>query len=223
MTDHKNLAEALAAFQAEMPTVPKSKTAKVPTKAGSSYSYSYADLADVTAAAAPLLAKHGLSITCAPRFNPEAGGYELVGTLHHASEQQVEGALPIKGNTPQEWGSSITYARRYLLGSLTGIVTDEDDDGHLASQQAASKQQRRPAPRPAPEPPPEAGPTPLTDKTRKRLFAMFAQKGIGEEQQLAGINYRLGTNYTSRSQLTEDDALAVIDYLRTLPDKEASS
>ena len=34
MSDHTCLAAALAAFQAEMPTVHKGKTAKVPTKAG---------------------------------------------------------------------------------------------------------------------------------------------------------------------------------------------
>jgi len=38
MTEHPNLAAALSAFQAEMPVVPKGKTAKVPTKAGGSYS-----------------------------------------------------------------------------------------------------------------------------------------------------------------------------------------
>ena len=42
-----NLAAALAAFQSEMPTVKKSHKASVPTKAGGSYSSTYADLADV--------------------------------------------------------------------------------------------------------------------------------------------------------------------------------
>jgi hypothetical protein len=31
-------------------------------------------------------------------------------------------------------GSALTYARRYLLGCMTGIVTDDDDDGALASR-----------------------------------------------------------------------------------------
>src|SRR5690606_13927744 len=141
----------------------------------------------------------------------------------HASGEPGEGALPFPNGNPQQKGTAITYMRRYMFGIMTGIVTDNEDDGALACAQQAQKRERRKAAAQPETPPPEAGPTPLTDKTRKRLFAMFAQKGIGEEQQLAGINYRLGTNYTSRSQLTEDDALAVIDYLRTLPDKEAGS
>lgn len=217
MTNHKNLAEALAAFQAEVPTVAKTKRANV-----GQYAYTYADLADVVEAATPYLTKHGLAFAGSAR-HVEGGRYEVVGILSHASGESREGALPIPNGNPQQMGSAITYMRRYLFGIMTGIVTDNDDDGALASAQQAQKRERRKAAAQPETPPPEAGPTPLTDKTRKRLFAMFAQKGIGEEQQLAGINYRLGTNYTSRSQLTEDDALAVIDYLRTLPDKEAAS
>ena len=41
-------------------------------------------------------------------------------------------------------GSSLTYGRRYLLGCLTGIVTDDDEDGQIATQE------ERPAPRKAP-------------------------------------------------------------------------
>ena len=137
----QSLAAALAAFQAEMPTVPKSHRASVPTKSGGSYSYTYADLADVSAAVTPLLAKHGLAFSCCPR--PADRGYELVGRLLHTSGESVEGSLPLNGTTPQEMGSSITYMRRYLLGALTGVVTDDDDDGRQA--QVAAKRQQRPA------------------------------------------------------------------------------
>lgn len=135
-----NLAAALAAFQAEMPTVTKSHKASVPTKAGGSYSYTYADLADVSAAVTPLLAKHGLSFSCCPR--PAERGYELVGRLLHSSGESIEGSLPLNGSTPQELGSSLTYMRRYLLGAITGVVTDDDDDGHTAT--VAAKRKPRP-------------------------------------------------------------------------------
>ncbi len=134
-----NLAAALAAFQAEMPTVTKNHKASVPTKAGGSYSYTYADLADVSAAVTPLLAKHGLSFSCCPR--PAERGYELVGRLLHSSGESIEGSLPLNGSTPQELGSSLTYMRRYLLGAITGVVTDDDDDGRQAT--VAAKRQPR--------------------------------------------------------------------------------
>ena len=139
-TKHENIAAALAAFQGEMPTIPKSKTAKVPTKAGGSYQYSYADLADMTALVMPVLARHGLAFITAPRVGEH--GRELVGTLLHESGGTLEGALPIGGNAPQEIGSALTYMRRYLLGCLTGVVTDDDDDGSLA-QASASPQTRQ--------------------------------------------------------------------------------
>jgi hypothetical protein len=133
---HSNLAAALAAFQAQMPTVHKGKTAVVKTKAGGEYRYQYADLADVTRAAMPLLARHGLSFTAHPA-RTERGDYELHGTLLHTTTARgatppITGSLPLYGNTAQELGSSITYARRYLLGCLTGIVTDDDEDGNVA-------------------------------------------------------------------------------------------
>lgn len=126
---HANLATALAAFQANMPSVHKGKTATVPTKNGGSYRYTYADLADVSKAALPLLSQHGLSFTTQPRHNAETRAYELVGVLRHVSGESSEGSLPLFGNSAQELGSAMTYARRYLLGCMTGVVTDDDDDG----------------------------------------------------------------------------------------------
>ena len=206
-----NLATALAAFQAEMPTVPKAHTAKVPTKSGGSYSYTYAGLADVTEAAMPLLAKHGLSFSACPRLSER--GYELCGTLLHGSGEKLEGALPIAGNTPQEMGSSLTYMRRYLLGCMTGLVTDDDDDGQLA--QNAKPARKAPAKK-ADAPPPRANPDePMRDQTRKQMFALFTERGIhDEEQQRAGMGAVLGREIASRGELSEDEALAVIRSLR---------
>lgn len=121
----ENLAKALAAFQKELPKVGKDKTAKM-----GSYSYTYADLASLTHTVLPLLTKHGLSFVAAPRQTEN--GYELAGILLHTSGEQIEGALPLYGRQPQEIGSAITYARRYLLGCLTGVVTEDDDDAQAA-------------------------------------------------------------------------------------------
>jgi hypothetical protein len=147
-----SLAEALVALQAELPIVPKNHTATVPTKSGGSYRYTYADLSDIVETAKPLMAKHGLSFSCTPR-RAEDGSYELVGILRHTSGEYDEGALPMFGRTPQELGGSITYNRRYLLGCMTGLVTDDDNDGQHAQNAARTQRQE-------PEPPP-AHPNPL--------------------------------------------------------------
>lgn len=129
----QSLAEAMLLFQSRMPRVAKDQTATVTTKAGGSYSYKYADLAGTQEAALPVLNECGLTFTSQPR-RCDDGTYELVGLLNFApTGETAEGSLPLftKG-TPQELGSAITYARRYLLTCMTGVVAEEDDDGQIA-------------------------------------------------------------------------------------------
>lgn len=130
------LAGALAAVQAELPTIPKSKTANT-----GKFSYSYADLADVTAELYPILSKHGLAFTCCPVM--AEGGFVMRGVLLHTSGEQLVGELPIKGGDAQAIGSAITYMRRYLISSMVGAVTDDDEDGTIATTRA-----RNPRPNP---------------------------------------------------------------------------
>lgn len=201
---HESIAAALAAFQAEMPTVTKGKRADVPTKSGGKYSYTYADLASITEVVAPILTRHGLAFTSLPEMGER--GPLLRGVLLHTSGERLEGVLPIAGNTPQELGSSLTYMRRYLLGCLTGLVTDDDDDGHAASK--AKQQQRQP--RPAPPEPVDTGEV-MTARTRGRLFALFADQGITDaDAQRHGLSVVLGREITSRSDLTEAEARRAI-------------
>lgn len=164
------LAEALAAFQAECPVIPKKQTAKIETQGGRNYSYTYADLATISPVVLPILAKHGLAFTALPRGGKD-GPPMLVGMLIHKSGQTVRGELPITGRTPQEIGSSLTYGRRYLLGCLTGVVTDDDDDGHLA-ERSAKRTRKAPERSPGADPPPPvAPPVPIQRKRRQRATA----------------------------------------------------
>lgn len=123
----KNLAEALAAFQAKLPQVAKGETAVVPTKTGGSYKYSYADLADVSKVVLPLLGPLGLSWVTRPTLT-EGGKFVLAYELLHASGESRTGEYPLQLGTPQEMGSAITYARRYALLSVTGVAPEQDDD-----------------------------------------------------------------------------------------------
>jgi hypothetical protein len=226
-----NLAAALAAFQAEMPTVAKTKTAKVETKTGRNYSYTYADLADVTEAAMPLLAKHGLAFIASPHFTEH--GYELEGTLLHTSGETVQGTLPIAGHSPQEMGSSLTYMRRYLLGCLTGVVTDDDDDGQIAQQAkrpasglAKATQKPRGTPMTLTEAEAravaETGEA-MTAKTRATMFALFGDRKVTDrDAQIAGITKVIGHKIKSRGELLESEALAVIASLRPQHQEEES-
>jgi hypothetical protein len=210
------LAEALVSFQKEMPTVHKAKTATVTSPGKASYRYTYADLADVMAAAVPILTKHGLSFTAQPRCR-EGGAYELVGMLRHTSGEADEGALPIFGNTPQALGSSITYARRYLLGCLTGIVTDDDVDGAAASTERTRRQ--KPPELKAAEAATSSDAEPkLSPRLQRKMFALFKQKGIPEAKQLEGIRLILNRPIESRTAMTDAEGERVCAQLNTRPD-----
>ena len=212
MTGTPALAAALAKFQAEMPVVPKSHTAKVPTKSGGSYSYTYADLADVTEAAMPLLAKHALAYAAEPDVTER--GLVLRGVLMHDSGEERTGTLPLSGNTPQELGSSITYMRRYLLGCLTGIVTDDDDDASLA-QKAATKRQA-PAQRRQASPPAEmAQGEGITKAQSTALHAAFNDAGItARDGRLDYCRNLIGRAISTSNELTKAEASRVIEALK---------
>lgn len=129
-----NLAEALAAFQAEAPKIPKNKTAKVETRSGGSYSYRYADLGDILPVVTPLLAKHGLSWSSKPGRAAD-GELILEYRLLHTSGEADAGEMPLgvdRKCKPQELGSAISYARRYALTAQLNLAADEDDDGRTA-------------------------------------------------------------------------------------------
>ncbi|MGO3147114.1 MAG: ERF family protein [Leucobacter sp.] len=122
---HASLAAALAAFQADLPGVGKDST-------NPHFKSKYADLADMSKAILPALAVQGLSFTSAPTLTDR--GFVLAYSLLHESGESITGEYPLNsaGNEQQK-GSSITYARRYALGAVTGAAAD-DDDGNAASQ-----------------------------------------------------------------------------------------
>lgn len=221
MNETPKLAAALVAFQADMPAVHKSKTANVAMKGGGSFRYSYADLADVTKEAMPILTHHGLAFLTRP-YRTEGGDYELHGVLIHTSGESLSGSLPIMGRTAQEIGSSLTYNRRYLLGCLTGIVTDVDDDG----ASAPAKRTRAPAqeqPEPAPEMPatrtmsrkPKPTGEGITEPQLKMLQASFSEAGITQrDNRLRYAIYIIGRVIESSKDLTKAEASKVIDALQ---------
>jgi len=125
--------EAMAAFQAECPTIKKSKVARVVSKrTGSSYSYAYAPIEEIVRTVRPILAKHGLSYS----FDGAVDGksYTAIAKLQHVHghSETATFTVPIEESGqksgPQEVGSARSYARRYALCDVLGLATAEDDD-----------------------------------------------------------------------------------------------
>lgn len=120
---------ALSAFQGTVKSILKNKEAKIPTKSGTSFSYSYADLESIWDNIQDSLCKNGLSVIQGP------ANTTLDTLILHKSGQWLESSIELnclKAKT-QELGSEITYLKRYCLCSMLGLVSgEEDDDGALA-------------------------------------------------------------------------------------------
>jgi len=129
------LAAALVAAQAELTNPPKTRTAK-----GTKFSYTYADLADVTDVIRPVFTKHGLCML--HLMEPVADGYVLKARILHKSGQFLDSVYPVPGGLgAQDLGSWMTYMRRYSACNLAFVAgeTDDDGEGGQSGQQAATE------------------------------------------------------------------------------------
>ena len=101
----------------------------------------YADLAAIREACRVPLAQNSLAVIQSPattmgRITLANGRVVLTTMLLHTSGQWLKSTLELKperAESPQSVGSAITYARRYSLAAILGIVAEEDDDGNAAS------------------------------------------------------------------------------------------
>lgn len=204
------LAAAFAAFGAEVTNPPQNRTANVPTKAGGTYSYSYADLGDVVAHVRPVLAKHGLSITQELEVKPDRVEVTTF-ILHKTGEYMAYKPLALPApeqHTPQGYGGVITYARRYSLMAALGLASDADDDAAAASGRQAATQKTA-APRTA------ANGRKVTDKQMGKIHAIAKEAGVTDDQLHKGAKRDYSVD--SLKDLTTKQASELIDKLGKLP------
>lgn len=125
----KELFAALSKAQAEFPPIEKNKRVKVTMKNGNTFWFDYADLTEIVQKTKGICAKYGL---CVNHKVIEKDGVEwLETTLGHSSgEKDVSSKrLPPTVN-PQEFGTQLTYYKRYQHSAILGIVSDDDLDAN---------------------------------------------------------------------------------------------
>lgn len=124
----KTIYTRLHAFQAESPAI--TKEAKNPF-----YKSDYATLEGIQQAIQPLLKKHELGYY----FQPTSVGLHAV--VYDVDGSTIEFDYPSNfTGKPQEIGSAVTYAKRYALCAMLGlIIGGEDDDGNNANQQKSAE------------------------------------------------------------------------------------
>lgn len=131
----KALAGALAKAQAEMPMA--AENAKNPHLGNK-----YADLGAIIAAARPVLAKHGLSVSQFPTSEGGNVGVETI-LLHESGEWMSNtmfmDASAQKGlNDAQVAGLVISYLRRYAFSAVLAIYSGDDTDGNTGEKRIAA-------------------------------------------------------------------------------------
>ena len=122
----KDLAVAMAKAQAQVKTA--LKDSKNPA-----FKSSYADLASIWDACREALNKNGLCVIQRTDFDGAEIWLETM--LLHTSGDMITSRYPLRPmkQDPQGFGSALTYAKRYTLAAMVGVVADEDDDGNAAS------------------------------------------------------------------------------------------
>lgn len=168
------MAKALAAFQKEVKPIKKDGT-------NPHFKSKYAKLDSIMDAVRPLLSAQGLVLIQSQNAT----------RLLHTSGEWIEVTVDLAPSSgkPQDYGSAMTYARRYGASAILGLATEDDDDGNAA--QAAST--RKPA-APAPKTGKLADSSTLLGEvlntaaaagwTKADLQALVAQKGVKEVGEL---------------------------------------
>ncbi len=219
---------ALAKAQGEFPPIPRDKTVTVRTKDGRSYTFAYAPLETIFATIRLELSGNGLAVTQTFR------GDDLITSLLHSGGGMIESVMRCQRQTGtwQEFGSAITYARRYALVALLGLATEEDDDGNHASGNTAMQQKpargRTTATEKAAEGSGGTADTPnpqnasqgvglITEKQMKLVGAVLRKLGDGGVLDEDGYRAKLNEmNVDSTRDLTGPQASILIDWLKEL-------
>ncbi|MFD1455203.1 ERF family protein [Levilactobacillus lanxiensis] len=223
----KEIAAAIAQVQKELPAVPKDITNPITHS-------KYANLDSINKALLPVTSKNGIAVT---QYPVSSGGQIGCGTLlMHISGEFIDyGPYMInvdknkRMSAAQEGGSTITYAKRYQLSAIFGIVSDNDDDGvqpqpqngqnnqYQGNQQNRGQQQqgdpRQGRPNQYGSNQSQQGNEAITDKQIATLVSLFqaiakvsgkdlptVQNGYFNQLQ---INNLKQLNHTEASQLTE--------------------
>jgi hypothetical protein len=117
------LFQAISAIQNSDISLPRTATGQVGTR-----EYQYLTIQKLHEAVFPLLREHKLVWITAPSCIDGVPSLEFK-LAHIEDEAEVVGEFPLclANSDPQGLGSAITYARRYALLAVLGLVGDDDD------------------------------------------------------------------------------------------------
>lgn len=126
----EKIIEALIKIQAQNIVIPKKRKIKILFKKQMrTVEYSYPSLDDILQIIKPILTSLDLLLYHQIENN------KIVTTLHHKSGECIKSIIDIPEDlSPQEFGSYITYMKRYSITAMLCLSCDDDDDGSLAEK-----------------------------------------------------------------------------------------
>lgn len=165
------------------------------------------------------LAKNGLAVSQLVDTN---GVVHVDTLLMHESGEWIRSSISLKpkADDPQSIGSAITYGRRYSLGAILGVASEDDDDGNSAGGKGDQKKPEAKAeaqPAPATRKPSVSNPDdPVSGPQSKAIHTLLTKIGITDDlermehiSRIAGIEPTI----TSVASLTKGEASTVIEAL----------
>lgn len=146
---------AMAEFQRTCPPIQKSAAARINTRTGGSYGYTYAPLAEIMATITPVMGPLGLSVSyrvrhekdqviAQCRVSHEMGHHEESGEVPMPIVQEsASGSGAMGANPAQRVGIASTYAKRYALLAIIGLAPVDDDSDAGDGKPSGIAQPRR--------------------------------------------------------------------------------
>ncbi len=211
------LAKALATAQGGFKPVKRDATNPF-------YHSKYAPLSSIIDATREALTKNGLAFLQTVSVNDHVTVETM---LMHESGEWVKGAISLKpkADDPQAAGSAITYGRRYSLGAILGVASEDDDDGNTASKPKAepkpdpqAEQPKAPAPtgQPARKPQVSNPDDTITQPQQRAIHALLTKLKIEDDMaRMEHVSRILALDHTitSVATLTKGEASTVIEQL----------
>ena len=229
--------KSLSAFQSELKPIKKSKVVK--NKDGT-IRYSYATFDDIIEAIQPLLERHGLSYRFETEFEGKSVNVKCIIThlLGHQEITSFKTVVEYSGRMLpiQEWGSALTYAKRYSLSLALGLATEEDTDAIVEGLPEETTSPKPPELHERREPiskyggegktQPEvsgkakkasATSETITEPQRGYISMMIQKKGWSHADAMKVISDIVGKEVEKVDSLTKEEAIKVITKLKEEP------
>jgi hypothetical protein len=190
---------SMAAFQADCPTIAKTK--QVMNKTGNSVRYCYAPLEVIIEQVKSLLQKHGFNYTLDAKV--EGTWVEAICQSTHSMGHSKTSSfkVPIDKDAymaeAQKFASALTFCKRYAFCNAFGILTGDDDDDAISTHAAEKPPAKRPPEQSRGQrfdnspPPPQQMPKPEVAEAWKQNF-LKQVKEKGADVYAYGVAMQLG-------------------------------